>query len=456
MKEFDVAIVGAGTSGAVAARFAALYGLNACLIDAHKKEEIGNKMCGDGVLATIFDFLKIDPPKGDEIVGLKKQIRFYASDLQNFLTINMPLYLVNRLSFGQKLLNEAIDAGVNEFFDNSKVMDLTYNNGKVNGVTVRLASGDKTEIKAKIVIDGSGAHSILRNKIKSNVILNKISDDDLAICYREIIQFSDQNRPDLPTDSLTVVFDPDNVPGGYFWYFPKSEDVSNMGSGVFLQRRSELKPLYSNFVVNKFVPLRNFKVLSSGGDIVPVRRPLPSCADDGIMFIGDAACHVNNSSGGGIHTGMKAGYYSAMVAKNAIDAEDYTLNQLWKYNRLVMNDFGIEHAANDIARLLLQYTKTKDFDYIVKKKLMNDDDITQMYYSKSLSPSIKEMMLKLFKGILNPRLLLKLNYLLTQMKKFKKHYLNYPFNVQSFQNWRKIENDMFNKVISKIGFEHND
>ena len=101
-----------------------------------------------------------------------------------------------------------------------------------------------------------------------------------------------------------------------------------MGLGVFLRRKSELKPLYSKFVVNKFVPLRNFKVLSSGGDIVPVRRPLPSCADDGIMFIGDSACHVNNSSGGGIHTGMKAGYYSAMVAKNAIDVEDYSLNSL--------------------------------------------------------------------------------------------------------------------------------
>ena len=151
---------------------------------------------------------------------------------------------------------------------------------------------------------------------------------------------------------------------------------------------------------------------------------------------------------------MKAGYYSAIVAKDAIEAEDYTLNQLWEYNRLVMNDFGIEHAANDIARLLLQYTKTKDFDYIVKKKLMSDDDITQMYYSKSLSPSIKEMMLKLFKGISNPRLLLRLNYLLTQIKRFRKHYLNYPQDIQDFQNWRKIEDEMFNNVKTKIGLDN--
>ena len=229
-----------------------------------------------------------------------------------------------------------------------------------------------------------------------------------------------------------------------------------MGLGVILHHKSELKRLYSNFVVNKLIPLRNFDILSSGGDIVPVRRPLPSCADDGIMFIGDAACHVNNSSGGGIHTGMKAGYYSALVAKNAIDAEDYTLNKLWEYNCLIMNDFGIDQAANDIARFLLQHIKTKDFDYIVKKRLISDDDMTQMFYSRSLSPSFKEMMVRLFKGISNPRLLLKLKYLLKQTKRIKRHYLNYPLEAKSFQTWRKVENEMFNNVIAKIGFENKD
>ena len=456
MNEYDVVIVGAGTSGTIAAKFAASNGLKVCLIDAHKKQKIGSKICGDVVLSSIFDFLKIDPPKGTEVMSLKKQIRFYASDLQNFLTINIPIYLVDRLSFGQKLLNDALDSGVNEFLDDSKVMDLTYKNGIVNGVMVRLETGEKKAIKAKIVIDGSGAHSILRNKIKSNFIPNQVSKNDLVICYREVIQFKNGSRPDLPVDSLTVVFDPDNVPGGFFWYFPKNDNISNMGLGVILHHKSELKCLYSNFVVNKLIPLRNFDILSSGGDIVPVRRPLPSCADDGIMFIGDAACHVNNSSGGGIHTGMKAGYYSALVAKNAIDAEDYTLNKLWEYNCLIMNDFGIDQAANDIARFLLQHIKTKDFDYIVKKRLISDDDMTQMFYSRSLSPSFKEMMVRLFKGISNPRLLLKLKYLLKQTKRIKRHYLNYPLEAKSFQTWRKVENEMFNNVIAKIGFENKD
>ena len=64
------------------------------------------------------------------------------------------------------------------------------------------------------------------------------------------------------------------------------------------------------------------------------------------------------------------------------------------------------------------------------------------------------MMLKLFKGISNPRLLLRLNYLLTQIKRFRKHYLNYPQDIQDFQNWRKIEDEMFNNVKAKIGLDN--
>ncbi|MFX1590978.1 MAG: geranylgeranyl reductase family protein [Promethearchaeota archaeon] len=453
MNYYDIVIVGAGTSSTIAARFAASKGLKVCLIDANKKKQIGNKVCGDVVLASIFDFLKINPPQADEILSMKKKVKLYSSDLQYHLTVNIPIYLVDRLRFGQKLLRDALDSGVAEFLDNSKVMDLTYKNGNVNGVTVRLKTREKVTINAKIVIDGSGAHSIVRKKIKSDIIQNEISKEDLVICYREIIQFNDNFRPNLPKDSLTVILDSDKAPGGYIWYFPKSDTVANLGLGVLLNQKSNLKQIYQNLVLYRFLNIKNYKILSSGGDIVPLRRPLPSCADNGIMFIGDAGCHVNTANGGGIHTGMRAGYYAAMIAKKAIEAEDYSLNKLWDYNCLLMNDFGIGHATNDITRLLVQHITTADFNYIVKKKLIDDNELTQMYYGKIVSPSSKQKVIKLFKGISKPKLLLKLNYLLKMMKQINRHYLQYPQDVSGYETWREIENDMFNKILLKIAPE---
>ncbi|MFX0011403.1 MAG: geranylgeranyl reductase family protein [Candidatus Hermodarchaeota archaeon] len=450
MNSYDLVIIGAGTSSTIAAQFAASNGLKVCLIDAHKKEEIGDKTCGDVVLATIFDFLKLNPPQGSEILSLKKMIKFYASDLEHHLTIKMPIYLVDRLQFGQKLLRDALDSGVAEFLDNTKVVDLSYKNGSVNGVIARLKTGEKVAINAKIVVDGSGVHSIVRKKIKSNIIQNEISQNDVVICYREIIQIEDNMLPTMPTDSLTVAFDPDNIPGGYFWYFPKSDTKINLGAGVLLRQKKDLKHIYRDYISNKFLSGRKYKILSSRGDIVPIRRPLPSCADNGIMFIGDTGCHVNTANGGGIHTGMKAGYYAAMIAKKAIEAEDYSLSKLWEYNCLLMNDFGIGHATNDIARILLQHTKTRDFDYIIKKKLIDDAELTQMYYSNIISPSMKEIMVKFFKGISKPKLLLKLGYLLKQMNQVNHLYLKYPRDVNGYKPWRELENDLFNKVYLKI------
>ena len=450
MKPYDIVIIGAGTSGTITARFAASYGLKLCLIDANKREEIGNKVCGDVVAASIFDFLKIIPPQGNEILSMKNKIKLYSSNLKHHLTVNMPIYLVDRLRFGQKLLDDTLDSGVTEFLDNSKVMDLTYKNGSVNGVTVRLKTREKVAINAKIVIDGSGAHSLVRKKIKSDIIQKEISKDDLVICYREIIQFTNGWRPKMPIDSLNVIFDSDSVPGGYIWYFPKSDTIVNLGLGVSLHQKRNLKPIYQNYVVNKILGTRNYKVLSSGGDIVPIRRPLLSCADNGIMFIGDAGCHVNTASGGGIHTGMKAGFYAAMIAKKAIKAEDYSLQQLWEYNTLLINDFGIGHATNDIARFLIQHLPTKEFNYIIKRKLLDDNELTQMFHGTTIFPSIKHLLLKFCKGISKPNLLLKLNYVLKQMKQIKYHYSQYPQDVSGYEAWRKVEDEMFNKIFSKI------
>ena len=57
---------------------------------------------------------------------------------------------------------------------------------------------------------------------------------------------------------------------------------------------------------------------------------------------------------------------------------------------------------------------------------------------------------KLSKTISKPKLLLKLNYLLKMMKKINRHYLQYPQDASSYETWREIENDMFNKFLLKI------
>ncbi|MCK4282196.1 MAG: NAD(P)/FAD-dependent oxidoreductase, partial [Candidatus Lokiarchaeota archaeon] len=140
-KSYDVIVVGAGTGGSTAARFAAQYGLDVCLIDSKKRDQIGDKICGDGIGTEIFEFLNINPPKGEELACHIKGAKLYSPNLKKCIIMLDPRqagYVVNRLEFGQRLLNEAIDAGVRQFLDNTMALDLLYKNGTVNGIKVKL------------------------------------------------------------------------------------------------------------------------------------------------------------------------------------------------------------------------------------------------------------------------------------------------------------------------------
>jgi geranylgeranyl reductase family protein len=448
---FDIIIVGAGTSGTIAARFAAQQGLKVCLIDNNTRSEIGNKICGDCVLATIFDFLHINPPTGNEFLSFKRGFQIYSPDQKSWLTINIPLYLVDRVKFGQRLVNEAVDSGVDKFLDKCKAINLTYNKDGVNGIKVRLNDGSKTYLKSKIVIDASGYYSNLRRTIKSRLIINEIPKRDLVLCFRSILKLSSESELTHDLDYCTLIIDPDKrSPGGFIWYFPKNESIINLGLGTFMQYKASIKKYYKKYVFDYFITQTNFNIISSAGCVVPLRRPLPSCADYGIMFAGDAACHVNPANGGGIDAGMKAGYYAAQIAKKAIDANDPSLNTLWEYNSIIMSDFGARHAASDIMRLFFQYKPSKDLNFIIKKQILTDVDISKLWIHGGLDLNFRTTTKKFFKGITRPKLLFELKYIKKKLNKILDLYKNYPNTVDSFEEWREKETSLFNKIYSKF------
>ncbi|MCJ7649383.1 MAG: NAD(P)/FAD-dependent oxidoreductase, partial [Candidatus Lokiarchaeota archaeon] len=225
---YDIVVVGAGTSGSITARFAAQFGLNVCLIDACEQHQIGNKICGDAIDPSIFEYLNIN--MGDEILSLSPELRLYTPDEKNYLSLDVPMCFVDRVRFGQKLLKEAIDAGNVKFMDNTRAIDLVYDENFVTGVQVKRKSEDRINLKAKIIIDASGFHSPLRRNIKSTYIPKEVSKWDSTICYREIIKYTKEKTP-LPAYSTLIVDPGQRTPGGYLWFFPKTDNIVNIGLG---------------------------------------------------------------------------------------------------------------------------------------------------------------------------------------------------------------------------------
>jgi len=452
-KSFDVIVIGAGTGGTTAARFIAKKGLDVCLIDRKPRDRIGDKICGDAVGNEIFGLLNINHPKSEELSCHIKGIKLYSPNLKKCLTLIDPKqagYIVNRLEFGQRLLNEAIDVGIKQFLDKTMALDLIYNNGTVNGLKVKLENGEKSELKAKLVIDASGFYSPIRKTIKSSLIEKNISKEDSLLCYREIIKFSPKDQEVQDPEYISIILDQEKAPGGYIWYFPKNESSVNIGLGAFMEYKGKVKDFYQRNVFQEYIKASKYEIISSGGGVVPVRRPLWSCADNGIMFVGDSACQVNPLHGGGIDPSMRAGFYAANSAVSAIEKEDYSINMLWDYNHSVMTSFGAEFAALDLLRIVLQHLSNDDINFGLERDLLSGEEILEISSKGGLNLSLVNMAIKAFKGISRPNLLLDLNYLRIKMNEISRLYKTFPENIAKFPEWKEDVIGIYDKIKRMI------
>ncbi|OLS14196.1 MAG: geranylgeranyl reductase, partial [Promethearchaeota archaeon CR_4] len=289
-------MVGAGTGGTTAARFAGRAGLKVCLLDTKPREKVGEKVCGDAVGGEIFDILGIDPPRKEDLAWKVKGAKLVSPDRQTSIMMVDPSqagYIVNRREFGQRLLDEALGAGSVEFRERTFAKELIVEGGAVKGVKVRDKTKSGTEeIRAKVTIDATGYHTPLRKCLDSPFIERDIDEErDSIICYREIVDLG--TAGDFDPDYIVITLDQKLAPGGYLWHFPKNKTSLNIGIGTYLKFTREIKKLYFQNAFQPYVNAKKYTVTARGGGLVTVRRPIDSAVEDGVMFVGDAAAQVN-------------------------------------------------------------------------------------------------------------------------------------------------------------------
>jgi len=164
MRKFDVIVVGAGTAGSMTAKTAAKAGLNVCLIDGKARGDVGEKVCGDAVGKHHFDRLGMSYPKGDELGTRIEGIRIFSPDMKTVFTVKSETYgfILNRRHFGQRLLNDAVDAGAT-LLDSTIAVKPEIRDSFVTGLIVKdTRKSSSLRLQSKVVVDASGFTAILR------------------------------------------------------------------------------------------------------------------------------------------------------------------------------------------------------------------------------------------------------------------------------------------------------
>jgi digeranylgeranylglycerophospholipid reductase len=357
---YDVLIIGAGPAGGSAAKSCAESGLSVLLVEEHKV--VGEPLhCGECVSKICLDKLGEVP---DSVIAKKvKGIKLYFPK-NKIHYVDEEGAVVHKEKFEQWIIKTAKKAGA-EIKLNTKVTALKK---LKNSWIISTNNSRLKEIKAKIIIDASGAQAVTSNLLG----LNKKFDIVMGLQYRidDIAQ----------TEYLDFYLLPDYAPNGYLWMIPKSDGSANVG--LVTTDGSKLKPLLDSFVkLNKW---ENKKVTKIFGGPIPASGPVKNTFEDGLMLIGDAAGFTSPLFEGGTHLGIQSGIFAASVAKKAITTKDYSKKMLKEYYDLWHSEFP------DYNKLV----RGKEDLYSLKNKELAEFSDTMPSQLGKLTPKDKLFVLK--------------------------------------------------------------
>jgi len=353
VEEHEVIVVGGGVAGCFAAATAATAGADVVQLERKPRDQGGFIACGDamksprdpGKYPGPIDMDGIADDEAVRIDGNIDQIEWWDEqlDVRKVLPYAGNSNVIDRYEFGQRILQQAADLGVEQRFDT--VVNGVVQNGSVEGVTATTA-GESVTYRGDVVIDAAGAQSILQDMIDFEALgdgtttFEKPHYTHFGSAYREIVEV------DEPVEYENAIVGKPLEEMGYIWYFPRSPTQINVGLGFQMNKEPipladrlradiEDRPEYRNATLAE-----KFDKKNKLGAALALRRPLDSLVAPGYLAAGGAAATTHPISGKGIRGAAISGYSAGKTAAEAVAAGDVSEDGLWGHNHYLYVEHG--------------------------------------------------------------------------------------------------------------------
>ncbi|MEF8781614.1 MAG: geranylgeranyl reductase family protein [Haloarculaceae archaeon] len=445
--EVDVAVVGAGTAGCYAAATIADAGYDVVVAERKDREEAGHIACGDA-LKGASSFPDAIPRSQIQPAFTNTDVdhgRFEIPHLDTAVDIPVPgeLAVIDRWEYGRRLIEGATDAGAEVHYD-TVVKDVRQN-GVVEGLDA-VQKGDPVEYDADLVIDAAGALSILQDQadFSEATFDTNVRYSQFCSAYREVVTV------DEPVEwSDALVFKPTERAAGYLWYFPRTETEINVGLGF--QMSEEPMQLVEDLRedLQSREEFEGATVEDKLGSALPTRRPYDSAVAPGYMAVGDAAGHVNPTTGGGIAGAAYAGKYAGEQAIEALDRDDVSESQLWPYNELVMDHFGARYAALDVYNIFTTACDVEDLMGLLAALPVRK--LSEALYSGSTDVGWWLKAKTAVKSVGHWDTIYELYRTKSLADDLLAHYESYPDDPTAFDDWRRDRDAIMDRVYDLTG-----
>lgn len=442
----DIVVVGGGTGGSFAAASAAKKGLDVVLLERKSREEGGRIACGDAIkgAASLPDVIDRDYLAEESFTN--REIRrgvFEADDEKIEIPLQTTGKVMDRKRYGEVLLEEAERAGAEVVYDTVAKEVIQNGDGRIEGVRA-IRKGEPVEYRAPVTVDAAGALSVLQDDadLSDATFDTNVRFTQFCSAYREIIEV------DEPVDwKDALVFKPaDEL--GYVWYFPRTPTEINAGLGFQMtEDPMKLVEALRRDVRNR-EEFENARVINKLGAALPTRRPYDSAVAPGFVAVGDAAGHVNPTTGGGIPGAAKSGAWAAEVAADAVTEEDVSEDALWEYNERVMHGFGKKFAATDLYNIFGTAHGVGELTDLVKT--MPGQQLIDALGEGEVSMSVGLRIKTLVKTFGHWGLLRELYGVHKKAEELKEQYAAYPTR-DAFDAWKEDRDTVMEDVYEITG-----
>jgi flavin-dependent dehydrogenase len=365
------------------------------------------------------------------------------------ITLRAPGYTVDRHIYGQRLLQECIDIGV-EVISDAPVREVIVEDNFVKGVKYR-KDGEVRELRANLVADCSGTLGAVRRNLPegfSDGMHQTIPDHHIAATFREIVKLNDDHP--YPEEIVLAYF-PSIPPPGYLWFFTKGEKRLNIGTG-WLKSENKLieKPMKQIYreALNDYYKLdEDYEVEITGGGQIPIRPPYDCLTFNGGVVIGDAACQVDPTTAEGHGPALVCGYYAGKAMVKAIDNQDFSRESLWEYNIDVMRHYGRRNAISYVTLQFLREIEADGMDFIMRRKVLTEEEVKSVYDGNDPETGLMAIVLKVVRCFPRYSLLRNMYKLVSQVKKMGMIYDDYPKDPLNLPTWRARRNELLGEVL---------
>ncbi|MBZ4220541.1 MAG: geranylgeranyl diphosphate reductase [Chlorobium sp.] len=285
---YDIAVIGGGPSGAIAAAVLATAGISTVLIE----RDLDNiKPCGGAIPLGLIEEFNIP----DELIEKKLSSMRARSPKGRVIEMQMPngyVGMVRREKFDRYLRSEAERAGA--VVVEGLVKSITHSG---DGFVINTLHDKVAPLRVRKIIGADGANS--KTAIELHFPPNKLK----VMAMQQRFKYTPAIQKF--SDTVEIWFDGEVSPDFYGWVFPKADHLA-IGTGTEGKQKN-VKILQKRFV-NK-LGITDEPYLDEAAQI-PM-KPRKSFTQEKAILIGDAAGLVTPANGEGIFFAMRSGKLGA-------------------------------------------------------------------------------------------------------------------------------------------------